>query len=39
MYKTVTASDLEFLRVAASPDRVLTGTEISEDYSHDELAG
>lgn len=39
MYKTVTASDLEFLRVAASPDRVLTGMEISEDYSHDELAG
>ena len=39
MYNKVTDSDIEFLRAATSPDRVLVGDEISEDYSHDELAG
>ena len=39
MYNKVTENDIEFLRAATSPDRVLVGDEISEDYSHDELAG
>ena len=39
MYNKVTENDIEFLRTATSPDRVLVGDEISEDYSHDELAG
>ena len=39
MYNKVTENDIEFLRAATSPDRVLVGDERSEDYSHDELAG
>lgn len=36
-FKQVDETDIAFLRSVCSPDRVLTGAEISEDYSHDEL--
>ena len=36
--KTVPA-DIEYLKTATAPDRVLTGDEIAEEYSHDELGG
>lgn len=39
MYNKVTTEDIEYFRSITSDDRVLTGDEISEDYSHDELAG
>ena len=39
MYKVMNESDFEYLRTVLSPDRVLTGHAISEDYSHDELGG
>ncbi len=39
MYNKVTESDVQFLRRVTAPDRVFFGDEISEDYSHDELAG
>ena len=39
MYNKVTEKDIDFLREVTAPDRVLVGDAISEDYSHDELAG
>jgi len=39
MYKPVTDSDLTYLRSVTSPERVVFGDAIGEDYSHDELAG
>jgi len=39
MYKKMTYEDFEYLRALVSPDRVLTGDEISPDYAHDELGG
>ncbi|MBP5661697.1 MAG: FAD-binding oxidoreductase [Clostridia bacterium] len=39
MYKQPDAQDIAFLKTVVDPARVLTGTEIAEDYSHDELGG
>jgi glycolate oxidase len=39
MYKKINIKDIEFLKNATSPERVLSGNGISEDYSHDELGG
>ncbi|MBO4411716.1 MAG: FAD-binding oxidoreductase [Lachnospiraceae bacterium] len=39
MYRKVCAADIEYLRSVTSPERVLSGDEIREDYSHDELGG
>ena len=36
-FKPVDEADIAFLRSVCSPDRVLTGAGINEDYSHDEL--
>lgn len=38
-YKKVDARDIDFLKSVCDPDRVMTGEDIHEDYSHDELAG
>ncbi len=37
MYNPVRSDDIAALKEILSPDRVLSGDEISEDYSHDEL--
>ena len=37
MYKKLDEKDLSFFRSVVAPERVLTGKEIAEDYSHDEL--
>lgn len=37
MYKTVTAEDVRFLQSVTAPERVFSGSQIQEDYSHDEL--
>lgn len=37
MFKKTDRNDIEFLKEIVSPDRVLCGDEIAEDYSHDEL--
>ena len=39
MFKKIDPSDISYLKTVASPDRVLTGDGIAEDYSHDELGG
>ncbi|HQQ40961.1 MAG TPA: FAD-binding protein, partial [Clostridia bacterium] len=39
MYKKMIGEDIAFLKKATSPERVLTGGQIGEDYSHDELGG
>ena len=38
-YNKVSSADVEALRGLISPERVLTGAEISPDYGHDELGG
>ena len=38
-YNKLTARDLDFLRTAAAPERVTAGSDIGEDYWHDELGG
>lgn len=39
MYKKMTSEDFAYLKKVASPERVFTGGQIGEDYSHDELGG
>ena len=39
MYKAVTAEDIRYLQGVTAPDRVFSGEQIQEDYSHDELGG
>ena len=39
MYHQMTDADILALKELVAPDRVLSGKEISEDYSHDELGG
>ena len=39
MYKTIESADYTYLQQIISPERVLIGSEISEDYAHDELGG
>lgn len=39
MYQSVTAEDVLQLQSMTAPERVLTGTAVSEDYGHDELGG
>lgn len=39
MYKQVTSEDIARLAGITSPDRVIVGKNIPEDYSHDELGG
>ncbi len=38
-YKKLDVKDIEFLKSVAGQDRVYTGEDINEDYSHDELGG
>ncbi|MCC8025460.1 MAG: FAD-binding oxidoreductase [Clostridium sp.] len=38
-YKEVDPADISYIKSIVSPECVLTGEEISEDYSHDELGG
>ncbi|MCC2256252.1 FAD-binding oxidoreductase [Ruminococcus sp. CLA-AA-H200] len=38
-YGILTEEQILYLKTLTDPERVLTGTEISEDYSHDELGG
>lgn len=38
-YQKLTHTDVAALRAICSPERVLVGEDISEDYSHDELSG
>lgn len=38
-YKTFDAADLEALRKIVPEERVIPGSEVGEDYCHDELAG
>lgn len=37
MYKNITPADIEQLKRITAPDRVFDQSQISEDYSHDEL--
>ena len=39
MYNRVSQKDIEALTSFLSTDRVITGDNISHDYSHDELGG
>ena len=39
MYKTMVNEDFDFFRSIISPERVLIGDAISDDYAHDELGG
>lgn len=39
MYKVMEPRDYEYLKSVTAPERVLSGGQISEDYSHDELGG
>ncbi len=39
MYKKLDKNDIEFLLSVVSSDRITVGSDISEDYSHDELGG
>ena len=39
MFCKTTPADIEYLKTATAPDRVLTGDDIAEEYSHDELGG
>ncbi|RKD31544.1 FAD-binding oxidoreductase [Thermohalobacter berrensis] len=38
-YKKIDKNDIDFLISVCGEDRVFTGDEINEDFSHDELAG
>lgn len=38
-YKAVSDADLDFIRSVVAAERVFSGAEISEDYSHDEHSG
>lgn len=38
-YKKITHKDIEFLKKICGSDRVIYGSDIHEDFSHDELAG
>jgi glycolate oxidase len=38
-YKKIDEKDIEYLKSVLGQDRVLSGDEISEDFSHDELGG
>lgn len=38
-YKKIDEKDIEFLVSICGSDRVITGQDINEDFSHDELAG
>jgi len=38
-YKKINKEDIEFLISVCGEDRVFTGEDINEDFSHDELAG
>jgi glycolate oxidase len=38
-YHKINADDLKYLKSLVEPDRFLSGKEINEDYSHDELGG
>jgi len=38
-YKTIDSTDIEVLKKICGPDRVIHGSDIHEDFSHDELAG
>ena len=38
-FKAVTKEDIAFLISVCGPERVFTGDEINEDFSHDELSG
>ncbi|ABS35679.1 FAD-binding oxidoreductase [Clostridium botulinum] len=38
-YKKLDVKDIEFLKSIAGQERVYTGEDINEDYSHDELGG
>ncbi|MCC5439111.1 FAD-binding oxidoreductase [Clostridium botulinum] len=38
-YKKLDVKDIEFLKSVAGQERVYTGEDINEDYSHDELGG
>ncbi|HBJ2608941.1 2-hydroxy-acid oxidase [Clostridium botulinum] len=38
-YKKLDVKDIEFLKSVAGQERVYTGGDINEDYSHDELGG
>ncbi|HHW30949.1 MAG TPA: FAD-binding oxidoreductase [Clostridiaceae bacterium] len=37
-YNKVTESDINYFKSICSPDRVFSGEEINDDYSHDEMA-
>jgi len=39
MYNKICSQDVSYLKSIISPERVLCGSEIPEDYSHDELGG
>lgn len=39
MFKKIESSDIDYLKSVISSERVLSGEEIAEDYSHDELGG
>ncbi|HBT15380.1 MAG TPA: 2-hydroxy-acid oxidase, partial [Firmicutes bacterium] len=36
-YKKITTDDLEFLKKITAPDRIYTGREINDDFTHDEM--
>ena len=38
-YKKMDSQDISYIKSVVSPERVLTGEGISEDYGHDELGG
>lgn len=38
-YKTLTAEDLSFLQSICGSDRTIPGSEVGEDFCHDELSG
>lgn len=38
-YKTLDRNDIKFLKSICTEDRVFTGDQINEDFSHDELGG
>ncbi len=39
MYNKICSQDVSYLKSIISPERVLCGSEIPEDYNHDELGG
>ena len=38
-YKTIDASDIAYFRTVCAAERVIPGSEVGEDYCHDELSG